>query len=233
MTSDCPWRVLIADDHALFRSGIRALLQRAPDFMVVAEAADGWDAIKRAASLQPDLVLLDLNMPGMTGDEVVRALRERQPEVKIVMLTVSEEITDLAAAIEAGAQGYLVKNIDAKLFVESLRRVMAGEMVIAPAMMEKFIALSFSRRQTQSRPTGRSALLERLTPREREILQHLAQGYSNKQIARTLDLAESTVKVHVQNLLRKLECANRVQAAVLALECGLVNEPPCTDGYRD
>ena len=215
-----PLRILLIDDHALFRSGIKALLQRQNDFEVVGEAANGLDAVKRAIALQPDIILLDLNMPGMSGKAVLNALQEEAVRAKVIVLTVSENAEDLADVMAAGAQGYLLKNIDASHFIDALRRVASGETIISPEMTVRLVS-AMRAKETPPSNTPRDALLARLTPREREILAALAEGASNKEIARQFDLSESTVKVHVQNILRKLECQSRVQAAVIAVEAGL------------
>jgi len=218
-TNNKPVSVLLVDDHTLFRSGIRSLLQRNPDFTVVGEAADGVDGIKRAKQLRPDVVLLDLNMPGMSGLETLQLLLEDCPHTAVIMLTVSEEAQDLTAALQAGARGYLIKNIDADYLVRAIRRAAGGEPVLAEAMTTKLVAQMQSGAASH-RPTPPSDI-DRLTPREREILVCLARGESNKMIARTLDVAESTVKIHVQNILKKLNLASRVQAAVYAVEHGM------------
>jgi two-component system nitrate/nitrite response regulator NarL len=215
-----PLRILLIDDHALFRSGIKALLQRQNDFEVVGEAANGLDAVKRAIALQPDIILLDLNMPGMSGKAVLNALQEEAVRAKVIVLTVSENAEDLADVMAAGAQGYLLKNIDASHFIDALRRVASGETIISPEMTVRLVS-AMRAKETPPSNTPSDALLARLTPREREILAALAVGASNKEIARQFDLSESTVKVHVQNILRKLECQSRVQAAVIAVKAGL------------
>ncbi|USX11349.1 response regulator [Oxalobacteraceae bacterium OTU3CAMAD1] len=208
-----PISVLLVDDHTLFRSGIRSLLQRHPEFNVVGEAADGFEGIKRALQLQPQVVLLDLNMPGMSGVETLQLMRQDCPDTAIVMLTVSEDAEDLSVALKAGASGYLLKNIDTDYLTRAIRRAAAGETVVAEAMTAKLVA------QLQSGAAAPVASeLDKLTPREREILDCLARGESNKSIARNLELAESTVKIHVQNVLKKLKLSSRVQAAVYAVE---------------
>lgn len=217
-----PLRILLVDDHALFRSGIKALLQRQGGFEVVGEAANGLDAIKRAISLKPDLILLDLNLPGISGKEVLEAVQEAEIAAKVVVLTVSENADDLADVMAAGAQGYLLKNIDTSHFIEALRRAADGETIISPEMTVRLVTAM--RHKAREKKTNSAQTLERLTPREREILTALAEGASNKEIARLFELAESTVKVHVQNILRKLECQSRVQAAVIAVEAGLVRQ---------
>ncbi len=210
--------VLLVDDHTLFRSGIRFLLQRHADFQVVGEAADGVEGVKRAKQLDPDVVLLDLHMPGISGLETLQLLLQDRPQAAVLMLTVSEDAEDLSAALQAGARGYLIKNIDADYLVRALRRAAAGEAVVAEAMTAKLVAQL--KGASQPRTENQSGL-DKLTPREREILICLARGESNKVIARNLSVAESTVKIHVQNVLKKLHLSSRVQAAVFAVENGL------------
>ena len=212
--TDNPITVLLIDDHTLFRSGIRSLLQRHSDFDVVGEAADGVEGIKRAKQLKPKVVLLDLNMPGMSGLETLQLLLQDCPDSAVVMLTVSEDAQDLAAALKAGASGYLLKNIDTEYLTRAVRRAAAGETVVAEAMTAKLVA----QLQAGGRTTEPASDIDRLTPREKEILECLARGESNKVIARSLDLSESTVKIHVQNVLKKLNLSSRVQAAVFAVE---------------
>ena len=211
--------VLLVDDHTLFRSGVRSLLQRNPRFNVVGEAADGVDGVKRALQLAPDVVLLDLNMPGMSGIETLQLMLQDRPGAAVLMLTVSEEAEDLAAALQAGARGYLLKNIDADYLTRAVERAAAGESVLAESLAGKLFA--HVQRAGAPRAPAPVSALDKLTPREREILACLARGESNKVIARALDLAESTVKIHVQNILKKLDLSSRVQAAVLAVEHGL------------
>lgn len=207
-------RVLLVDDHSLFRSGIRSLLQRYAEFAVVGEAADGVEGIKRVKQLKPDVVLLDLHMPGMSGVETLQLMHQDCPETAIIMLTVSEESEDLALAMRAGAQGYLIKNIETDYLLRAIRRAAAGDIVVAEALTGKLVAQMQSSTQAE-RPLSD---LDKLTPREKDILACLALGESNKFIARKLDLAESTVKIHVQNVLKKLKLSSRVQAAVFAVE---------------
>lgn len=210
-----PISILLIDDHTLFRSGIRSLLQRQPEFAVVGEAADGVEGVKRAAQLKPQVILLDLNMPGMSGLETLPLLLQDCPDSAVIMLTVSEDAQDLSAALLGGASGYLLKNIDADYLARAIRRAANGETVVAEAMTSKLVA------QLQGHTAPAVSELDKLTPRERDIIACLARGESNKMIARTLDLAESTVKIHVQNVLKKLKLSSRVQAAVFAVEHGL------------
>jgi two-component system nitrate/nitrite response regulator NarL len=214
-------RIFLIDDHNLFRSGVKALLARQPDFEVVGEAADGLEGLKRAKELKPDVVLLDLNMPGISGLEAVQLLREELPQTEVLMLTVSEDAEDLMDALRAGARGYLLKNIDTEFLVDAVRRAARGEAVMSPQMTSKLVAgLQGGGRQTGSAAPGEHPI----SPRERQILLCLARGASNKEIARDLALAESTVKIHVQNILRKLNLTSRVQAAVYAVEHGIVEK---------
>ncbi|MDC8757458.1 response regulator [Janthinobacterium fluminis] len=212
-------KILIVDDHTLLRSGVKLLLQRNPEFDVVGEAADGLEGVKRAKQLRPDVVLMDLNMPGLSGLEALQLIMQDLPQTAVLMLTVSEEADDLGAALQNGARGYLLKNIEADKLMQAIRRAAAGEAVIAESMTAKLVA------QFRAGPTAAAAPsappLVKLTPREREAMTFLARGQSNKEIARELDVAESTVKIHVQNILKKLQLSSRVQIAVYAVEHGI------------
>lgn len=210
-------RVLIVDDHTLFRSGIKSLLQRHEEFEIVEEAGDGLEGIKRAKSLQPDVVLLDLHMPGIGGREAVKLIVEEVPSTNVLMLTVSEDADDLLETLKAGATGYLLKNIETETLIDAIRRAARGESIISPQMTAKLIQGVRSQSRSAAAPIMEK---EKLSPREREILGCLARGESNKEIARALDLAESTVKIHVQNIFKKLNLSSRVQAAVYAVEHG-------------
>lgn len=222
-------RILLIDDHTLFRSGVRLLLRRQSDFEVVAEAADGIEGLKRARELEPDAILLDLNMPGLSGLEVLQILSQDLPDCGVIVLTVSEEGDELAQALRSGARGYLVKNIDADILVEGIRRVVRGESVIDQGMTAKLVD------QFRSQATGAAtdAPRNRLTARELQVTQLLARGDSNKVIARELDVSESTVKIHVQNVLKKLNLNSRVQIAVYAVEHGLASESTIPTGTDD
>jgi len=208
-------RVLLVDDHKLFRSGVKALLARQTDIEVVGEASDGLDGVQQARQLRPDVILLDLHMPGVSGREAVRTLSEELPETRVLMLTVSEDAEDLLDTLHAGAAGYLLKNIDAEYFVDAIRRAAAGDSVVSPEMTGKLVA--GLKRKAAAPPPDKDLL----SAREREILAALARGASNKELAREFELAESTVKIHVQNILRKLKLSSRVQAAVYAVEHGM------------
>lgn len=210
-------RVLLVDDHTLFRSGIKSLIQRNDDFEVVDEAGDGLEGIKRARSLKPDVVLLDLHMPGVSGLEAVKVLAEEMPDVHVLMLTVSEDAQDLMEALRNGACGYLLKNIQTDTLVDAIRRAARGESVVSQEMTAKLIQ---GVRNPPARAAGPAIERDRFSPRERDILASLALGESNKEIARRLDLAESTVKIHVQNIFKKLGMSSRVQVALYAVENG-------------
>jgi len=222
MTTSQPIRILLVDDHALFRSGMRALLQEYPDFVVVGETADGMEGVKRAKHLRPDVVLLDLHMPGVNGKDALRLILQDSAEVRVLMLTVSEDADDLLDTLRAGATGYLLKNIEAETLANAIRMAARGEPVVSQAMMGKLLNIDRERvsLSTSITPAASTAVLNKLTPRERDILACIAKGQSNKQIARDLDVAESTVKIHVQSVLKKLQLNSRVQAAVFAVEHG-------------
>lgn len=213
-----PIRVLIIDDHSLFRSGIKLVLQRQNDFELVGEAGSGLEGVKDAKRLSPDVVLLDLHMPDMSGLETIPLLKDEAPNAQIVMLTVSEDAEDLLEALRIGARGYLLKNIDTDFLLQSIRRAAVGESVMSPQMGGKLADAM------RAPVKGNAADSVKLSPREKEIIVKLARGDSNKEIARELDLSESTVKIHVQGILRKLNLASRVQAAVYAVEHGLTIE---------
>jgi len=214
-------RVLLVDDHTLFRSGIKSLLQRNEAFEVVDEAGDGLEGIKRARSHKPDVVLLDLHMPGISGLEAVKVIAEEIPEARVLMLTVSEDAQDLMEALRAGASGYLLKNIETDALIDAIRRAADGESVVSPQMTAQLI------QGVRNQPKIAQAVIERdkFSPRERDILACLARGESNKEIARALDLAESTVKIHVQNIFKKLNMGSRVQVALYAVEHGYGHPP--------
>ncbi|MGQ5522131.1 response regulator [Chitinimonas sp. PSY-7] len=217
-------RILLIDDHSLFRSGVRQLLQREPDMEIVAEAADGVEGIKRAKEHRPDVILLDLNMPGLSGLETLQLLVQDLPSAAVIILTVSEEADELGVALRDGARGYLIKNIEAEALTAAIRRAQKGEPVIADSMTAKLVAQFRAQPVTSATTAPQPPERDRLTAREREIVQCLTRGESNKEIARHLDVAESTVKIHVQNILKKLNLSSRVQVAVYAVEHGLSGE---------
>ena len=222
-------RLMVVDDHSLFRRGLVALLSQDGRFEVVAQAADMGEALRYAGNQAPQLILLDNHLPGVRGVDGIAALKEAFAGVHILMLTVSEDAQDLAAAMQAGADGYLLKTVESEHLCDALVKVMAGEPVISPEMMTKFVAAFRTKPQPPPPPETLApvtapppSLEETLSAREREILLLVAHGDSNKVIARQLDIAETTVKVHVQGILRKLQLSSRVQAAVYAAAHGLV-----------
>lgn len=217
-------RVLVVDDHGLFRRGLTALLSLDESIEVVGEACDGGEALRRAAELRPDLVLLDNHMPGVRGIALLPGLLEAAPRARILMLTVSEDEQDLADALRGGASGYLLKAMDAADLTAAIRRAMAGESVVSAEMTHKLVSAfkaSSAPAGPAPAPAEAESTLAALSPREQQILREIAQGASNKEIARTLAIAETTVKIHVQHILRKLELSSRVQVAVWASMRGL------------
>lgn len=221
-------RVLLVDDHTLFRSGIKALLLRSDEFEVVDEAGDGLEGIKRARSHKPDVVLLDLHMPGVSGLEAVKVIAEELPDVRVLMLTVSEDAQDLMDALRGGACGYLLKNIETDALLDAIRRAAQGESVVSPQMTAQLIQGV----RNPVKVSGSGVERDKFSPRERDILTCLAQGESNKEIARALDLAESTVKIHVQNIFKKLNMTSRVQVALYAVEHGFGQHAKATESGR-
>lgn len=216
-----PIRILVVDDHTLFRRGLTALLAREPGFLVVGDEADVSHALLRAAELQPDLVLLDNHLPGVRGVDALPALRDVAPAARILMLTVSEDEQDLLDALRGGASGYLLKTIDGDALADAIRRAIRGENVIAGEMTAKLVSAVRQTGSVVQQDTAPASPIALLSARERDILRGIARGDSNKAIARELGIAETTVKIHVQHVLRKLDVASRVQAAVIATEHGL------------
>jgi two-component system nitrate/nitrite response regulator NarL len=207
-----PYRILIVDDHPLARQAVRTLLEDEADYRIVGEATNGLDALKACEQLQPDVVLLDIHMPGMTGLETTRLIKEQQARVKVVILSVSDAATDLFTAIKNGAQGYLLKSMDPMEWVSYLGALLEDETDI-PKMMADRLFYRFKTGKLDENP-----IIQTLTPREHEILFLVAQGQTNRQIAEALAIAENTVKNHIKNLLEKLSLDNRVQLAAFALK---------------
>jgi len=218
-------RILVVDDHTLFRRGLTALLQRDPQFEVVGDAGDAGQAQRRAQELQPDVILLDNHLPGVNGVDALPALHEAAPGAKVLMLTVSEDEHDLAAALRGGACGYLLKTVEGDALSLAIRRCMRGESVVAEEMTGKLFAAYRDAAAPQAAPIAVPAApasrLDVMSRRELDILRGIARGQGNKEIARSLGIAEATVKIHVQHILRKLDVSSRVQAAVIASEHGL------------
>ncbi|MEE9153190.1 MAG: response regulator transcription factor [candidate division NC10 bacterium] len=216
-------RLLLVDDHALFRKGLASMLRDQLDFEVVAEAQDGQEALAKAKELMPDVILMDIYMPGCDGLEATRRIKEALPYVKIVILTVSEEDQNLFSAIQSGAQGYLLKKIEPGELFEMLRGVVKGEAPISRATGAKILN-EFARQVKRGREEDKG---EKLSPREREVLELLTKGSTNKEIAAALGISDNTVKNHLRNILDKLHLQNRVQAAAFALQKAL--SPPHKD----
>ena len=231
-TEEKPIRILLIDDHTLFRSGIKALLQRQSDFIVVGEASDGLEGVKLVEQVEADIVLLDVDMPSMNGHEALAQIRATHPDLPVLMLTVSEDCDTLGECLKLGARGYLLKNIDQDFLLRSIRSAKNGINVLSPQMMAKYVHTKMEESEIDAmclpKSTGKASKQRvesrdnasefPLTRRELQTLAWLAKGHTNKGIARELDLSESTVKVHVQSILRKLELKSRVQAAIYAVE---------------
>ena len=223
-----PIRILVVDDHTLFRRGLTALLMRDPRLCVVGDAADAGQAQRKAQELQPDLILLDNHLPGVNGVDALPALMEAAPAARILMLTVSEDENDLAAALRGGAAGYLLKTMEGDALTAAIHHAMAGSSVIAPEMTSKLVAAYRGAARGVAAATVASpaataeSSIDSLSPRELDILRGIVRGASNKEIARQHGIAETTVKIHVQHVLRKLDVSSRVHAAVMASEHGLL-----------
>jgi two-component system nitrate/nitrite response regulator NarL len=234
-----PIALLVVDDHTLFRRGLIALLLQDGRFSLAGQAGDMGEALRCCAAVQPEVILLDNHLPGVRGIEGIPALKDAYPGARILMLTVSENEDDLAAAMLAGADGYLLKTVETEQLCDSIEKLLAGECVISPDMMTKFVTAFRAKAPAQeavpeaaadanaqapaggTAPSADAVALASLSVREREILGLIARGDSNKLIARELDIAETTVKVHVQHIFRKLKLSSRVQVAVFAAARGL------------
>ncbi|WP_290794830.1 two-component system response regulator NarL [Halomonas sp.] len=215
-TPDAPASILIIDDHPLLRRGVSQLLELEDDLELVGEAGEAETGIRLTLELDPDMVLLDLNMPGMNGIETLKRLREEGFAGRVVMFTVSDHEEDVVDALQAGADGYLLKDMDPDELVRQMRQASLGRMVISENLTALLAGALRSQRSQPAAPDIHS-----LTQREREILCELAGGLSNKMIARRLDISEGTVKVHVKHLLKKLNLRSRVEAAVWAVQEGV------------
>lgn len=212
-------RVLLADDHRMFRQGLREMIERKTDFEVVGESGTGREALAMVETLRPDIVLLDIQMPELNGVAVAQQLARTHPEVKIIMLTMYREDQHLVDAIQAGARGYLLKDADADELIAVLTRVQHGESAIDPALTTRvFDAIR--------RLSARDAQIEALTEREREILQLVAAGHDNKTIAARLHLSEKTVGNRLSEIFQKLGVSNRTQAALVAIQRQLIRPDP-------
>ncbi len=211
-----PIRVLIADDHPHFRDGLRALLLSAPDLEVVGEAEDGEEAIGLAAKLQPDVILMDLNMPGVGGIEATRRILRTSPHIAILVVSMFEDDDSIFAALQAGARGYLLKGALKAEILRSIRAVSSGEAIFGPAIAKRLMQYFAA-----PRPSTPLDAFPELTEREREILTLIAQHETNPEIARRLQLNPKTIRNHVSNIFTKLQVADRAQAIIRAREAGL------------
>ena len=216
-----PVRVLVADDHALFRRGIVAVLANQKNISVVGEAVNGLEAIDKAEALVPDVIVMDLNMPQCSGLEATQALQAKMPQVSILVLTVSDNEADLFHAIKFGATGYILKNTEPEELVQAIHHIAQGGVIVSPMMAAKLL--------TEFRSLGTDAMAKKtaeeednLSPREDEVLRLVSQGATNKEIADSLFISENTVKTHLRNIMDKLHLANRSQAAAYAVKRGLV-----------
>jgi two-component system NarL family response regulator len=213
-------RILLADDHSLFREGLAGIINSQPEMEIVGEAGDGLEAVVKALELKPDLILMDIQMPGLDGLEATRQILQEEPDIAIVILTIRDEPEKLFRAIKNGARGYLLKNMNSKEMIALLRGVINGEAPIAPAvavyMLEEF------RRLSQFAPGEEESAGITLTDREQTVLSLVASGKSDKEIAEALSLSIHTVKTHIRNILAKLQVSNRRQAAQAARQKGLV-----------
>ncbi len=211
---DEPIRVLVVDDHAVVREGLRTFLELQDGIEVAGEAADGEEAIEAGGRLRPDVVLMDLVMPTLDGLAAMRALRERVPGARVIVLTSFADDDKLLPALRAGAAGYLLKNAEPQELARAVRAAHAGEALLDPHVAARLVdALA-----------GEKEPLDQLTPREREVLQLIGRGFSNKRIAEELQLSEKTVKTHVGHVLAKLGVDDRTQAAVFAVRAGLIDQ---------
>ena len=212
-------RILVADDHPVYRDGLRALAARSPDLELVGEAADGTEAVAMAEQALPDVILMDLRMPGMTGIEATRAILDRRPETRILILTMSEDDDSLFAAMRAGARGYLPKDADSEELIRAIRAAALGEVIFGASIASRLQAFFAPTRARAADP------FPELTEREDEVLELIAQGRSNHDIAARLQISDKTVRNHVANVFNKLRVADRSQAIVRAREAGLGREP--------
>ncbi|HEY5889834.1 MAG TPA: response regulator transcription factor [Acidimicrobiia bacterium] len=210
-------RVLLADDQAMIRSGLRMILESEADLLVIGEAENGEEAIRLSKREKPDVVLMDVRMPGVDGLEATRLIHQTLPDVKVIVLTTFDLDEYIYAALRGGASGFLLKDADSETLIRAIRIVAAGDALIAPSVTRRLID-EFASRPTQPRVQG----LDDLTEREIEVLKQMARGLSNAEIAEALFVSETTVKSHVSHLLTKLQLRDRVQAVVAAYEAGLV-----------
>ena len=219
-----PIRILIADDHHLLRQGIRNFLALEPDFDIIGEAADGEEAVAKAEALNPDILLLDINMPKLTGIEVAARLKASNPAIRVLALTIHDDENYMMKMIQSGAAGYLLKDVDPSMMVQAIRRVYAGESFVEPSLTKKLFQGITSREEVKPiTPAYPVAEADRLSSREVEVMQLIGRGMSNAEIARELFLSEKTVKNHLTNIFRKIQVTDLTQAVLYAIKHKIVN----------
>ncbi len=219
-----PIRILIADDYQLLRQGIRNFLALEPDFDIIGEAVDGEDAVAKTQALLPDVLLLDINMPKLTGIEVAGKLKQLCPTVRVMALTIHDDENYMMKMIQSGAAGYLLKDVEPSVMVQAIRRIYAGESFVEPSLTKKLFHGITSREEIRpSLPAHPPQEIDRLSAREIEVLQLIGRGMSNAEIARELFLSEKTVKNHLTNIFRKIQVTDRTQAVLYAIKHKIVN----------
>ncbi|MFH1639862.1 MAG: response regulator transcription factor [Chloroflexota bacterium] len=211
-------KILVVDDHPVFRQGLVSVLEEWPELQLVGQAVNATEAVSMAMELQPDIVITDIRMPDGNGVEATAALQQKLPQIKVLILTVSDEDDDLFSAIEAGARGYLLKSSDLDGLISAIRVVAAGDVIITPTM-----AVKLMNELRQGNKHRNNEELNVLSPRERQVTQLVATGASNKEIAAGLSISETTVKAHLRSILEKLHVKNRAQAAAKAVSKGLLD----------
>jgi DNA-binding NarL/FixJ family response regulator len=215
-----PIRILLVDDHAMLRQGTAELLNRERDIQVIGEASDGIQAIQLVEQLHPDIVVMDIRMPVLSGIEATQRIRQDYPQVQVLVLTAYDDDQYIFSLLQAGASGYLLKNAPVSELIQAIRQVNAGESPLAPAIARKVVVRMSSGRSLPSPDEDFPLEVEELTPREQEVLQLLAQGMSNRNIADTLFISERTVQAHLTNIFAKMQVSSRLEAVLAAIRRG-------------
>jgi DNA-binding NarL/FixJ family response regulator len=219
-------KILLVDDHVLFRKGLFALLSSREGMQIVGEAGDGWEAIEKARVTNPDVILMDVHMPKCDGPKAVRVIHDEMPGIKIVMITMDDDDSVLFESIKSGAQGFILKKLTPQYLYDTLEKVAQGEVALSPLIISKIL----SEYQHPTNKTDSSGVeLQALTQREKDVLQKIVDGATNQEIAEALNITENTVKKHLQSILYKLHLNNRIQAAVFAVREGLFDNTPRED----